>query len=328
MVANGTTIEVGARGAYTQTVYVAVQTQKRLPFTSLVMDSTPVIEARATAAVGNPAKFCVVALEDRVVTGISAGGSTQLTLGCGMMSNSASPTDAVDFYGNATVVADPVAAVGGIDDGKNDSITKLENQPVLSDPYNYLPNPDTAGMNCDNKLSNKNGETTNIGPGCWESWDIKGTLNLAPGVYYIAGGSIGSNAGAKIVGREVTIIFTTKGNTGDVATVDANGQAYFDLTASKTGPYAGILMYQDPDATSSGTNKINGGSGGLLSGAVYFPKQEVTINGNADFTTECFRLVSRKVTFIGNSNITNNCPKDANVKDITAGGLDGVRLVE
>ena len=74
---------------------------------------------------------------------------------------------------------------------------------------------------------------------------LTGTVNLDPGTYIIDGGSLKSNAGADISGNGVTFYITNG------ADVRFNGSAHLDLTAPTSGPHEGVLMYGDPDSTSS-----------------------------------------------------------------------------
>ena len=112
-------------------------------------------------------------------------------------------------------------------------------------------------------------------------------------------------------GAGVTIILTSNSastNPSSIATVDINGGATMNLSASTTGTYAGVLFYQDRRALDSGSNKVNGNASSAFQGAFYFPSQAVEFSGTSGMSTDCVKLVSRRVTFIGNSSIANNCP--------------------
>jgi hypothetical protein len=135
---------------------------------------------------------------------------------------------------------------------------------------------------------------------------IKGTLTLQPGTYIITG-DMKVNSGAKVTCNGCTFILTNDvpANTG---TVDINGGAQMNLTAPDSGTYKGIVFYSNRGADSTDLNKINGNSASTYNGAFYFPSQQVEFTGNAGVTFACLKLVSWKLTFMGNSSITNNCP--------------------
>ena len=116
--------------------------------------------------------------------------------------------------------------------------------------------------------------------------------------------------------------------------MDFNAGATLNLKApgtSATGiaaTYQGILVYQDRRAQ-DGTNsnqqsRMNGNASSFLQGSLYFPKQQVTFNGTAGMSTQCFQLVARRVYYSGTMNISNSCPSDSGAHDFTG---KKVRLV-
>ncbi|HEX6741908.1 MAG TPA: hypothetical protein VF079_08975, partial [Sphingomicrobium sp.] len=97
-----------------------------------------------------------------------------------------------------------------------------------------------------------------------------------------------------------------------------------DLTSPTSGTYKGMIFYQDRRATADNSVKINGNSSSSFRGAFYFPKADLTFNGNAGMITTCMQIVAKDVTFTGNSAISNSCPANSG-----AHSFDGkkVRLV-
>ncbi len=82
------------------------------------------------------------------------------------------------------------------------------------------------------------------------------------------------------------------GGERDDRNISSNAQATNNITAPTTGTYAGIAIYQDRRATGN-TNKINGGSGNVIQGAIYFPKDTVDQRtGNA--TSLCAMWVAKQ----------------------------------
>ncbi len=98
--------------------------------------------------------------------------------------------------------------------------------------------------------------------------------------------------------------------TAEIGGVDFNADAHIDLSAPTSGPYDGIVIYQDRRAESgpSKVNKINGNATSVISGAFYFPKQQLQINGGAGLEFTCGQFVAYIIEFSGNSGITNTCP--------------------
>lgn len=308
VIENAPTTGVGAGNA--KAVRVLLQTTSDLPFSKMLGVTAPVIYGEATAAVVSEGEYCVVSLESSSAVGITLQGNASVGLGCGIITNSRA-SNAVTAGGSSTVTATPVAAVGGLSSSSNyvSPTTLLPYTIPQADPYANLPTPNPTS--CSGKVSVNPQGSASINPGCYRGFDIKGTLNMAPGIYYVDGSSFSIGSQAVVNGTGVTIILTSSNaatNPSQIATVDINGGATLNLTASSSGIYAGVLFYQDRRALDSGTNLINGNASSSFEGAFYFPSQAMSFSGTSGMTTDCVKMVSRRVTFIGNSSIVNNCP--------------------
>ncbi len=118
-------------------------------------------------------------------------------------------------------------------------------------------------------------------------------ITLMPGTYYIHNGplSIGKNSSVK--GEGVTFVFS--GRESFLYTYD---EVSLDLTAPKTGNYAGIIFFQDANSSKDKTSIIKGNAKIRLVGTTYFPTQDLFIGGLGEMGAE-----SRAMAFIAN-NIT------------------------
>ncbi|HMC92644.1 MAG TPA: hypothetical protein VKI45_09305, partial [Allosphingosinicella sp.] len=201
----------------------------------------------------------------------------------------------------------------------------LPYSPPQADPYSALPRTPSPPTPCLSvSLDSKNSQPNNLntatyigkGPYCVTGGaKIQGTTTLAPGTYYIDGGTLDLGAQANLAGDGVTIILTSSTPTDSTtfAKVSMNGGANINLKAPGTGTYAGLIMYSDPRAP-FGSDTINGNSASLLQGGLYFPSRSLTFNGNTDMTTDCLQLVAYQLTFSGNSKISNTCAADSGAK--------------
>jgi len=124
-------------------------------------------------------------------------------------------------------------------------------------------------------------------PGTYSSITIgkNSTVTLNPGIYYINGsGGVSFNGSATLTGSGVMFYFT---GTASINTVGGGNQvSNIQLSAPTSGPYAGILMYQDPADTNVGGNPNSGPTLGgddksFFNGILYFPKDQLTFFGNA-----------------------------------------------
>ena len=298
-------------------VRVILKAQPATPFMAFFRGDPTTLTATATAASVFRGEYCMVALETAAVTGVTFEGNSTVNLHCGVISNSKA-AQAVWASGSARVQATPVAAVGGVPaSGAFVEPTVLRPYAVAQDdPFAGLtrtPSP-PQGMPCKAGIEVLPNRQETLEPGCYKGIDIKGTLTLAPGTYYIdgSGGSqsnlaLGSQAVLK--GSEVTIVLTssTPTNPGSFADISMHATANLQVTSPNSGPFKGILFYQDPRAP-DGTSKINGTASSLMEGAFYFPSRQVTFNGNSAMQTKCVQIVARRLVFSGNNKVENDCP--------------------
>lgn len=312
----------GSYAGNPRAVRVVLTTQRPTPFWALFSHPNVTIRTEATAAWVYTGQFCMVSLDNTNSVGITFSGNTTVNLGCGIVTNSTSAT-AISASGSASVIASPIAAVGGVPSSGNYSsgTVLLPYSPPQPDPYASLPRTPSPPANCtwisldvqpNNTLTLPASPTGNY---CIHSGqaDIKGTLNLANNTtYYFDGGTLNLGSQANVTGSEVTFVFTSSTPTdpSSFASISMNGGAVVNLTAPATGTYAGILMYEDPRAP-FGNDYINGNSASRYQGGIYFPSRELTFNGNTGMTTTCLQLVAYQLVFSGNSNIQNSCPANS-----------------
>lgn len=320
----------GAYAGNSQAVRVSISTAQRLPFSGTFLPITPVISAQATAAVVSNGNYCALALGNSTIPGIKMQGNASLNFGCGLATNSKA-SNAVTAGGSASVSATPVSAVGGLAASSNyaTGTQLLPYSLPQPDPYATLPTPAPTGCS-GGATTVAPSATVTLSPGCYRNGlNIKGTATLQPGVYYIDGGSFSVGSQGTVIGDGVTIILTSSTASSDassIATMDINGGANIQLTAPTSGTYQGVLFYQDRRAVDSGgANTVNGNASSKLQGAFYFPSQEIDFSGTSGMTTDCLQLVALRLTFIGNTSVSNNCPSGAGSHSFI--GVQ-VRLVE
>jgi hypothetical protein len=153
--------------------------------------------------------------------------------------------------------------------------------------------------------SGSNNVTRNLTPGHFCSgWDFKNnvTLNLAPGTYYIDSQlSLKNNVVVNATGG-VTLVVN-----GDYA-IDIANNATINLTAPTSGDYAGMAFFGRRDATSTVLQKFSNNAILNIEGAIYFPNQILEIDNNGTtHANGCTHAVARKIQFMNNAALSNNC---------------------
>jgi len=320
--------------SYHQTMLVSVAVPVPTPFMAIFGNSSSTVVAQARAAVVRDGNFCYLALEEAEATGVRFQGNTNLDLGCGVATN-AKGASAVVAGGSAFVRASPIAAMGAVPPATNyaQGTVLLPNYTHVNDPFSdrdLNPESDDVSNNaCKNGNSWKtinvpSGVTTTSaeliattgvgGPGCYGTISVSGTLTLSPGTYYLGNGANNAglqvNAQGKLICHGCTFVLTstTPNNQNSFPNINVNASAELDLSPSTSGDYEGITMYRDSRAaTSNQCCTINGNSSSKLSGAFYFPDDELTFNGTSGMILNCFQMVGKRLKFTGNSNILNSC---------------------
>lgn len=301
---------------------VEVMLTDNLPrlFSSIFNSSDTVqISARSVSRTAGARPACVLALNKSAGQAVSFSGSSTLQLaGCDVASNSIA-SDAIDFQGATQVTTECASAVGGIDGASGnltltDCAAPYENARPFPDPYADLPFPTPGTCDADGQTLkttlNQTGGTWTVSPATVTTYcpgnpsvSIKADITMNPGYYFFDGVDVTINAGASLIGDEVTI-FLTGG-----AQLHINGAATVELTAptSDTDPYQGVLFFADR-ADANVTHVLNGGSTTSYTGALYFPTSDVTYSGdNAEDPNSCTLLIADEIEFTGNNYFGSNC---------------------
>ncbi|TFI58343.1 hypothetical protein E2493_10170 [Sphingomonas parva] len=319
-------LKCGARGVPNcwQAARVTLVSERTVPFMSMFTRSSSTLRAEGTAALVGNGQFCMVSLYNGTDPGIIARGNPDLTLGCGIATNSRG-TNAVDVGGAASVTANPVAAVGGITGGrwfKGNTTLQPYGSPV-KDPFAKVPNPTVPSTCSTAPLVVPNGVTKTIEQGeqnCFAGADIKGTLIIKSDKFYVNNATL--DIKGSVTGQNTTLMLM-----GTESGWTQNGGGKLTLTAPNSGDYKGIVVFRDRNAgnTAGKEIKLNGGADLNLTGAVYGPSTDFWIGGNTDISSNCIQLVGRKLEFKGGGNIQNNCPANSGA---SAFQMTVVRLVD
>lgn len=284
-------------------------------FTSLFTQGQVPEQARAVALITNASKACVLALDPSASQAALFSGNTSVKLiGCSVMSNSIA-SDAIKLQGSAGLQADCLITAGGV--SLSNPVTTVCAAPITqalpaADPFSDLPAPAAS-----NPCQNANKSTLKPGTYC-SGLSLSGTVTLQPGVYVIQSGDFKVNANANVTGDGVTIYLAGSSR------VSMNGNATVSLSAPTSGTYSGVLMYGDRTST-GGQSTFNGTAASLLTGALYFPKQQVNYLGNFSGQNGCTQVVADMIQWSGNSTISQDCTS-LGMRDIPA--TQSVALVE
>lgn len=283
-------------------------------FTSIFTQTKVPERARAVALITDASKACMLATDPSASQAALFSGSTSVKLsGCVVMSNSIA-NDAIKVQGSAGLQADCLISAGGV--SLNNPVTTVCKAPITralpaADPFASLPAPAAS-----NPCQNDNKSTLKPGTYC-SGMSLSGNVTLDPGVYVVQG-NLKINANANISGSGVTIFMSGS------STVSMNGNATVTLSAPTSGTYSGVLFYGDRTGTAA-QSTFNGTANSLLTGAIYFPRQQVNYLGNFSGVNGCTQVVADTIQWSGNSTINQDC-SSLGMKDIPA--AQSVAVVE
>lgn len=304
------------------------QNQPTFFMRALNINSVP-LSGRAVAWMAGNGTGCVYALDPTTNNAfVVSGGSTKITAPkCDILVDSDSSNSAYVASGGGCV-ASMIGVVGG-DQWDGDCTKPILGIVPAGDPLAYVqapavgscPNPPPSlptGCTYQNNGGLKCTATppTDLQPGTYCSGitvDSPATVTFAAGTYVLNGGGFTVQGGANVIGNGVTFY-----NTGDASgsteykPVVISGGSTTSLTAPTSGSLAGILFFQDRNIPSSFTgpsgpqNTISGGSGSVITGALYFSTTPLVISGGSSLSafTLTVAAVADTFTVSGGSNVT------------------------
>ena len=284
--------------------------------TAMFSDQPLTLKARAVATYNSAATACVLALNPTAPKAALFSGNTNVGLtGCSVMSNSTA-IDSILSQGSAVLRVDCLISAGGVSLNSGVTLNKCDtpvtHAPAVGDPFKTLATPVSSGP-----CRSTRGATLQPGNYC-SGLSLSGTVNLASGVYIITGGDLKINANANVTGTGVTFYLASGSH------VSFNGNSTMQLSAPTTGAYAGVLMMGSRSST-GGKNIVNGNATSMLTGALYFPKEELDYLGNFSGQGGCTQVVADTIQWSGSTTISADC-SSLGMTPIPAMAI--VRLVE
>src|SRR5215469_1206490 len=288
---------------------VEVTIKKKYPrMLSALFGNTPVTISVRAVAKTKGGYGCVLSLDPTAADSAAVQGVPSIDLqNCSLFADSNSAT-AVSGGGSASLTALSIGIVGGITGASNFTATEgiWTGQPSTPDPYADVNIPAYGGCDYHNYSTKKNDK---MSPGVYcNGIHFNGgtTATLADGTYFFMGNSFLVDGGATIIGNHVTLIFTS-GNGNTYPNITINGGSTVTLGPPNSGTLSGLVMYADRNTPVGTPEKLDGGSGMTLTGAVYMPTGAVDWSGGNGTSTTCTQVIGDTVNFSGNAAMGVDC---------------------
>jgi hypothetical protein len=303
----------GIKNASDNAFQVSVQQTVPLTFAKLFVTAlsyniaaTATIELIPTGT-GQPCVLGLNGYKTSITTAIDVtlSGSTSIVgTNCSVRSNGE-----VTLVGSSDITAASVYA-GGTITTKGSAAVHAPEHPddgQISDPYaTYTPLQNAIGSmgacpSCVSVNETGSGSMT-ISPGTYSSMSIAGssTLNMQPGLYVFNGNVSFEGSSTINASGGVTIVMS--------GTLTVGGSVTATITAPGTTPLHNGISGVAIAGTSTTASSVEGSSGFLVTGVVYFPNSDLTFAGSTgNQNSPCLEVIADTVTLVGSSNLGGNC---------------------
>ncbi|MFM8425507.1 MAG: hypothetical protein ACKOBL_10045 [Chloroflexota bacterium] len=236
------------------------------------------------------------------------GEATLTMIGGGLFVNSDNPKCAFMSFGSGGIRiqdASRITVVGGADIQKPQLITPYPIETGVAPvpfPLAYkLPR-----TNCGDKIASIDEETGYMKPGTWDEG-----IFPPDGVHYLEGGVYCLNddfivtEGYELVGDGVTILM-------EYGDIKISGYAEIDLTAPKSGPNDGLLIYMPFE--NRGQITLNGSDNSRYQGMIFGPGADLRINGLDSMRSAAYhsQIIAYYIEIDGTDNIEINYKDEQN----------------
>ncbi len=279
-------------------------------FAGLIGAQSQNISARSVAKRNNFGT-CVFALNPTDSGAVKVNGSSEVSFPCGIQVNSSDPSALIQSGATSAIYSTEYIDVVGGYSGTGFFPTPNTGVPVEPDPLADTPIP-TYSCADDGfpagTVINHSGSTT------YDPWIdgngdgmlvLCGNFKIAAGAtvtfqkgLYVFGEGLSINGGATLNGAEVTLYFAPHINDD----IDMAGGAIGNLSAPPDGPYAGMLIFQDPNKPAPlSVTSMTGGATQILDGIVYLPKTTLNFNGGSAIEESPTMLIADTIDFSGSS---------------------------
>lgn len=251
-------------------------------------------------------KQAILVLNPTGSSAFSAGGNGNVTVVGAPIQVNSTASDAMIANGGGSVggvIADSFN-VGGIPGwtttGGGSFVGPINsNSPPIPDPYFNLPAPDPSTMikRSTKRLLHSGASTIILNPGVYTGGIAitGGNVILNPGIYYMDGGGFSVTGQGGVSGSEVMIYNAPLASNDKISIA---GTGIVNLSAMTTGPYAGILLWQD--RTSTVQMEVAGSGASSMSGLFYCAAANLKVTGNGGADVLGSQYISYNLTLSGN----------------------------
>lgn len=279
---------------------------------------------RAVAVGGKVGTVCspaaVILLDPAANGSYTATGSARLNADAGIKVNS-NHARAIHADNAGSLTAPDIEVVGGAYTTSGGKINGPVHAPstAITDPLlSFVPPDPSAQPTRTAPPMWGNGTDITIKPGLYNggiSLNGWSKVTMEPGVYYMRNGGFSIANGVKLAGEGVMIYIDNGGGK-----FNFQGGGVINLSAPKSGDYAGIVMWQDRN--SKQPISIANGSETTIKGTVYAPGAKMDVAGGAGISQYGSQIIVNTMNLTNNANIrTTGDPNEIARRSVALLGL-------
>lgn len=293
-------------------VEVIISQPQTLALASLFYSGPFTILRRAVASITYANGDCALILDPAASGAFSVINNAAVKFNsCGLAVNSGS-SHAVSLSNNTSVTGSGVSIVGSYSasDLANHSVfdfdTVTTGASPVQDPYASRAVPTPGACAPQNAWSGSVVATIQPGTYCnGLSFTNNVQITMAPGVYIVDRGSFTVANNAILSGSGVTVVLTSSTGAG-YGTISFGNNTQINLSGMTSGPTAGMVIFENP-AAPVGNTTIKNNTGWVLNGALYLPKQNLTLGNNNESANNCMQVISNQLIIENNVALTLSC---------------------
>jgi hypothetical protein len=293
-------------------VEVGLQHNRKRFFSAVLGKGDIPVLARAVAkGAWEPPEVAILVLDLHKSASLTSTGESVVTVtGASVMVNSDSATAATSTGGTISAPIIDITGGSSVSGNKGGFIGEVNyGVPPAPDPLRHIPEPDANGYGIQSQgpVHFANG-TRSLQPGVYRggiSVSGKGSLNMAPGVYYMDGGGFSFSGQGDLTAQGV-MIFNAPTKSSEVVSISGTGSIV--MSPPDSGIYKGLTLFQARE--SANTMSVTGGGYMNIVGTFYTANGTLKVGGSGDSKVGS-QYISRFLEVVGNGGLRIDYDKEA-----------------
>ncbi|MGH2492943.1 MAG: pilus assembly protein TadG-related protein [Candidatus Limnocylindria bacterium] len=252
----------------------------------------------------------VIVLRPTGATTLQLTGNTRFTITGGGTNTNTNHSNAISITGSGQLTATFHRVTGGVSAAVAEKMSPAPTTGVAAapDPFASLGGPSTTGMPTYAGQSITNATVT-LNPGVYTGLitvGANGIARLNAGTYIFRAGLTTTSSGSIVLaGANGVLLYNANANYpavgGSCGNLSLAGTGTMTLSASRTGSYAGMLVFQDRSCSNGAALTVRTGTS--LGGTLYVPAAMLTLSVSNNITIAS-QILAYELTLSGGNTLT------------------------